>query len=202
MSLVDHGGFSNLLRTSPDTFQSGQSDAGLQTRAYAAAWLHNALAMAFFNVTNPEVGNVAPFTSLNSTIGRKFPLGKPTNIGFGEMTLSTLWGQYLPLPFSISSLENSSRPDNSSSSSSSYEDPRAVYPNPFKITVSNFSLPQLECQGAGAGNLANMSNIAIACGLMYGAARRLDIPRGTSGSVPEPGSWWLQPLLLCYGPQS
>jgi hypothetical protein len=32
MSLVDHGGFSNLLRTSPDTFQSGQSDAGLQTR--------------------------------------------------------------------------------------------------------------------------------------------------------------------------
>lgn len=198
LSLVDRGGFSNINRTYPEKpFFAGQSDAELQFRAYKAAWINNAWTMMFLNVTNPRTAKLAPFSYMNSTVGKKFPLDarQAASAGYGQIALSSRYGDYLPLQYSLLSSGNSSLLGNASFPST--QDPRSVYPNPFRVLRSNFSMASIECQGAGGQDLANISNLAIACGLMYGAATRVNIPEGTSGLVAEPGSWWSQPLYSC-----
>src|SRR4051794_29341288 len=50
------------------------------------------------------------------------------------------------------------------------------------------------CNGAGSGDYANITNIAMECGLIYGAARRKD---GAASIIFEPESEWVQPIYSC-----
>jgi hypothetical protein len=50
------------------------------------------------------------------------------------------------------------------------------------------------CRGQGGGDLANITNIVSACGLLYGAPRRKD---NTTSSLFDPGSAWTLPMYSC-----
>lgn len=50
------------------------------------------------------------------------------------------------------------------------------------------------CRGSGGADLANFTNIASECGLLYGAPHRKD---GSNSSLFEPGSAWVLPLYSC-----
>jgi hypothetical protein len=50
------------------------------------------------------------------------------------------------------------------------------------------------CQGAGGADLANITNVGVVCGQVYGAARPAD---GSSSLIFEPGSQWSIPLYSC-----
>lgn len=66
--------------------------------------------------------------------------------------------------------------------------------NPFQITDANFSTITTLCQGEGELDLANISNIAVGCGVLYGAPRRED---GTPSLIFTPGSQWTLPMYTC-----
>jgi hypothetical protein len=122
--LTDRGGFANLDQTYPHFNQDNpQVDPDLIGRAYKAAWLNNAYAMNFLNVTNPNnsvYGNKS-FTYLQSGVGKTFPLPASVAGEFRSLGLSTQYGYYL---FG-NGLASSGDP---------------TYPNPFNITQrDNFS---------------------------------------------------------------
>lgn len=77
---------------------------------------------------------------------------------------------------------------------SSLDDPRTVYYNPFRITWENFTDANTICSGAGSSDNANITNVGVMCGLMFGAATRID---GHSSLILSPGSWWTQPIYSC-----
>ena len=54
--------------------------------------------------------------------------------------------------------------------------------------------PELVCAGAGGADLANITNMAASCGLLYGAPRRLD---GSASLLFDPGSAWTLPMYSC-----
>jgi hypothetical protein len=68
------------------------------------------------------------------------------------------------------------------------------YRNPFNITFDNYTDISVLCEGVGGQDLANINNIAVACGLVLGAAKRKD---GTASLVFAPGTWWSQPVYTC-----
>ncbi|ERF69815.1 hypothetical protein EPUS_08016 [Endocarpon pusillum Z07020] len=185
LSLVDQGGFVNLNRTYPRIeLTDTQTDPKLKERAYKAAWQTNALTMVYLNVTRPSPNS---FSYLKSEIERHFPLS--TRVGsYDSFTTSDRWGVLIDAPWAYSngSVFNTSR--------SSFDDPATFYSNPFNINLGNFSDINLICQGAGANDLANITNIGAACGLVFGAARRKD---GSESLIFEPESWWTQPLYSC-----
>lgn len=74
------------------------------------------------------------------------------------------------------------------------EVPGANYSNPFSISGANYSDISLICSGAGGGDLANLTNIHVECGLLFGAARRID---GSKSLVMEPLTWWTQSVYSC-----
>ncbi|KAH0845116.1 hypothetical protein AYO21_01623 [Fonsecaea monophora] len=204
--LTDRGGFANLIQKYPlwdreDT----QKNPDLYLRAYKAAWINNAWSMAFMNVTNfanQSDPDSHAFEYLNSHVGKTFPLmssntsglsGMSSSLGPDLLTTSTLFGYYLSgLDQGTGIYDNYSSSLNLSTSSTPSVPP--LYSNPFKITQSNFSSAELLCQGAGGQDIANITNFAAACGLLYGAPRR----RGGSESVVfEPGSKWTIPLYSC-----
>ena len=80
LNLTDRGGFVSLNHTYPlcDRGDSQQSPE-LWLRAYKAAWLNNALSMAFMNVTNiaNETSHLKAFSYLDSTMNKTFPLHYP-----------------------------------------------------------------------------------------------------------------------------
>ena len=184
LSLVDQGGFVNLNHTYPlIDLTDTQTDPKLKERAYKAAWQTNALTMVYLNVTRPSPNS---FSYLKSEIGRHFPLSSRVG-SYDSFTTSSSWGGLIDAPFAYSN-------GSLSNSSSSYDDPATVYSNPFGINSGNFSDINLICQGAGGNDLANITNIGAACGLVFGAARRKD---GTESLIFEPESWWTQPLYSC-----
>lgn len=102
MALVDHGGFSDLSRTSPNltTSANGQGDIDLRERAYTAAWLNNFLTLAYFNATDPDPTNI---TRLDVTPGMEFKSDPSIKNGtfvieYQSLRSSLYFGEYLVLP--------------------------------------------------------------------------------------------------------
>ncbi|KUL84806.1 hypothetical protein ZTR_07305 [Talaromyces verruculosus] len=196
--LTDRGGFVNLNRTYP-TFDkdNSQSNLDLYGRAYKGAWLSNALSMAFLNVTNPHNGNEPAFSYLNSSIGQEFvmpPAGDAATsvyFSYDAFVTSSTWAGYLGAPLCVNCGGNST---NSTGSSNSTNYPTGNFPNPFGITTKNFTVITELCTGQGTADLANITNVGIMCGLVYGAARRAD---GSTSLIFEPNTNWTIPLYSC-----
>jgi hypothetical protein len=140
--LTDHGGFVNLNQTYPfwvpgDT----QADPMMWYRAYKAAWLSNALTMAWMNVTNiaNDTTGVKAFSYLNSTLGKRFPLHYPdgstatsyNSIRPSALDITTTWGEYLDRT-------DEGRSNISSLSNTTYDFPskEPIYANPFNISLA------------------------------------------------------------------
>lgn len=229
LHLTDRGGFVNLKPEYPvwdraDTQQTPE----LQLRAYKAAWINNALSMAFMNITNVRIGNTGPkaFSYLRSTLNQTFPLSYPNgkqanslfNIKPSSFQIATRFGGYLD-----DADKGRSNKSGIGNSSTEYSFPSfpPLYTNPFGIQSSckyatnesclGFSLagksdeiikrphcaheaPELTCAGSGGGNLANITNMAGKCGLLYGTPRRGD---GSASLLFNPGSSWTLPMYSC-----
>lgn len=144
--LVDHGGFVNINKTYPASdLGDEQVDPRLWFRAYKGAWLTNAFAMAYMNVTstNNETTGRKSFAYLNSTMGKQFPLyfsdGKTairsSNIKPNSLSIATSWGDFLSGTegtSNVSTIGNETKISNFTAQA-------PIYPNPFHITSSNWS---------------------------------------------------------------
>ncbi|KAL2402668.1 hypothetical protein ABEF93_003030 [Exophiala dermatitidis] len=181
ISLVDNGGFANLVPKYPHVnVTNSQVDPDLQGRAYKAAWMVNAYTMMVMNLTRP---NPNAFGYLNSKVGNKYPVTSDQTMGvrLNGIYITSSWFSLLD-------------PDAYLSNYTLADVPAANYSNPWGITAYNYSDIALICSGAGAKDLANLTNIHVACGLVFGAARRLD---GSKSLVLEPDTWWTQPVYSC-----
>ncbi|KAH8891705.1 hypothetical protein GQ53DRAFT_865652 [Thozetella sp. PMI_491] len=177
LTLVDKGGFVFLNQTYPGyDHEKSQSNPDLQARAYKAAYLHNAWSMAYLNVTSIH----PPFRYVDSTFGKQYPLpgGSSTS-----MYLTAGISSYAPTwllsntPAAIFSGFNVS------------------YSNPYNVTSSNFDSIGVVCAGASDLDIANISDIYVACGLVRGAPVPLD---GTPSSLRfQDGSRWSSSLYSC-----
>ncbi|WEW55920.1 hypothetical protein PRK78_001355 [Emydomyces testavorans] len=183
VKLTDRGGFSKLNTTYPQYDRGDpQKDPDLYGRAYKAAYLHNAYTMLLLNVTNPRTASLKPWSYLDSTEGKTFPIDiffsnlQPNQLGAHKDWL--LWDG-VSYGGALSNLSSSSK---------------VKYPNPYKVTKTNFTSISTLCQGAGSLDLANITNIGVGCGLIAGAARRAD---GNFALVAEPRSQWTVPLYSC-----
>jgi hypothetical protein len=179
--LTDRGGFANLIQEYPYYDRSDpQANPDLAGRAYKAAWMNNALTMVYLNVTRPNPG---AWAYLDSTVGKRFPLSASfSSVSFDSLTATSEWGTFLDLGTSNETSFNFSGSTG------------GTYPNPFQISSSNFSDINTICQGAGGLDLANVTNIAMACGMVFGAARRQD---GSASLIFAPGTQWTVPLYSC-----
>ena len=144
LNLTDRGGFVNLNHTYP-AWKRGdtQKNPELWLRAYKAAWLNNALSMAFLNVTNVnnQTTSLKAFSYLNSTLNKTFPLHYPSGEPAGRMKSfrpSTLqvaasFGGYLDNTdvgqSNISTIGNTT-------TESKFPSKLPIYPNPFNISTS------------------------------------------------------------------
>lgn len=164
LNLTDRGGFVNLNQTYPawekgDTQQSPE----LWLRAYKAAWLNNALTMAFMNVTNVanETTHLKAFSYLDSRINKTFPLHYPNGEAANRMSslkpnaleVSASFGNYLDNldkgQSNISTFGNSTTEYN-------FPSKEPIYANPFNVstgftgsrTYDNFSAAG-ECRQNG-----------------------------------------------------
>lgn len=138
--LTDRGGFVNINHTYPRWEKENvQERPDLWQRAYKAAWLNNAITMAYMNVTNPsnETTGVKAFQYLNSSIGRRFRLHKEdgttaTNLVIEPSTLkaSSAYGEYLQGTEGLSNY--------SATSNTTYDFPSEppLYPNPYNMDIS------------------------------------------------------------------
>lgn len=179
VALVDQGGFAEINTTYPRLeFYNTQENPALLERAYKAAWLTNAYNMLYFNITRPSPH---AFSYMNSKVGQRYPI----NLEATSPLQSFLVGS----DFSI--LAN---PQPYQSNDTFLTAQSANYRNPFNITSENYTDIAMLCEGAGGQDLANISNIAVACGLVLGAAKRKD---GTASLVFAPGTWWSQPIYTC-----
>ncbi|KKZ63673.1 hypothetical protein EMCG_01980 [[Emmonsia] crescens] len=181
--LTDRGGFVNLNTDYPvyDRMDS-QSNPNFFGRAYKAAYLNNALAMIYLNISNPRTKDLEPFSYLNSEMNKTFPLARNSAIKPDIFLTERTWGSYLKLPSG-----NFNSTSNRTGSGSDY-------PNPFGVTTRNLTSISTLCQGAGGLDYANITNIGVVCGIAFGAARRGD---GSRSLVFEPGTNWTVPLYSC-----
>ncbi|KAK2761138.1 hypothetical protein FQN54_001659 [Arachnomyces sp. PD_36] len=241
--ITDHGGFVNLNHEYPEVERNDtQANPDLQARAYMAAWVNNAMTMFYLNVSNPAEPSPEPFTYMDSTLGKRFPLpvSALTPVHWDALLTTVEWGSFLNLPPSSSSLarsldslnqkrqkdsnaspdqkdtskptetskQNSGGSPNDTSKPTKSSDPKQTsspggdsgdsedieYPNPFYVGASNFTFAQSACQGATGGDLANISNIGVTCGMVFGAARRED---GSRSLIFDRGTNWTVPLYSC-----
>jgi hypothetical protein len=120
--LTDRGGFVDLNHTYPHLdISDPQANANLYTRAYKAAWLHNAYTAVYFNVTSltDEEKGTKAWAYVNSGMGSTFPLStdKVSGLaGVSSLTLTSNFGDYIQGVF-----------DNSTGF------------NPFGVTSANYS---------------------------------------------------------------
>ena len=179
VTLVDQGGFAEINTTYPHLeFYNTQENPALLERAYKAAWLTNANNMLYFNVTRP---NPHAFSYLNSKVGQRYPITLETTNPLQSFSVSS----------DFSSLVN---PQLYQSNDTFPTTQSVNYRNPFNITFENYTDITVLCEGVGGQDLANINNIAVACGLVLGAAKRKD---GIASLVFAPGTWWSQPVYTC-----
>jgi hypothetical protein len=172
--ITDRGGFVNLNHTYPHYDRTKpELNADLTGRAYQAAWLFNVYIALIFNVTRPNPG---AFGYLNSHVGKSFPLQGTGFPSVDALSASTFEDSYDDL-FDLTSTNSTLGPS-----------------NPFQITEANFSAITALCQSDGEMGFANISNIVVGCGVLYGAPRRED---GTPSLVFTPGSQWTLPMYTC-----
>jgi len=177
--ITDRGGFANLNQTYPYYNRTQpELNPDLAGRAYKGAWLFNVFLALYLNVTRP---NPNAFAYINSNIGKTFPL-EGTSFPEVDKLSSTDFGSSFNDLFDSSGFSSNS--SNSSSSAS----------NPFSISESNFTDIAVLCQGASELDYSNISNIAVGCGILYGAARRED---GSASLIFEPDSRWSMPMFSC-----
>jgi hypothetical protein len=65
---------------------------------------------------------------------------------------------------------------------------------PYILINGTFPPPGIICSGAGRGDIANITNIFVTCGLVSGPPRRVD---GGPQGIFELGSQWTTPLYSC-----
>ncbi|KAK0716066.1 hypothetical protein B0H67DRAFT_645739 [Lasiosphaeris hirsuta] len=174
--LTDRGGFINLNHTAPSFDDTDpQANPDLWGRAYYAGMFNNFFTMLYLNVTNPanRTLGIKSFEYLNSTLDQSFPLGVESSRTSRGLGITSQYGHYL--------------------FGSSSKGPK--YPNPYNVTLSGwFDDARDACAGARAGDIANISNIYVACGLMRGVAKRMDPgPKG----IAEHNSKWSAPVYSC-----
>ncbi len=135
LSLTDHGGFSQLSRTSPNLSipkdGNGQGLLDLKERAYKAAWANNFLTLVYFNKTDPDATNITrwdvtpgmAFYSSNSsdTIANDTANAGNFVVQYQAIRSSLYFGDYLMLPATPSSQNKS-----------------ALTANPFGISIEDF----------------------------------------------------------------
>lgn len=192
--LVDQGGFYNVNKTSPyldDWFDDLQTtllehgDPSLEARAYRAAWYMNVLNMYYLNITKPGTNRTA---YMNSKLGQRFPANNSFDVSHKDrLAFTTFSGLISGIPSGYT-LSNGSL----YTSNSSYNDP--FWTNPFNMTTYNWTDVSPTCTAAMAGDYANITNLAVRCGLILGPAKRVD---GSTNSIVEPGSWWTRPIYSC-----
>ncbi|EFR05476.1 hypothetical protein MGYG_08489 [Nannizzia gypsea CBS 118893] len=196
--LTDRGGFTNLVLEYPYWDRNDtQRRPELWHRAYKAAWINNAWSMAFMNVTNlrnESDPDSKAFTYLDSFLGKRFPLqvngssSTTINIRPDSLVTSSLFGYYL------SGTDMGVNGTKLSSLNITTPDKPPLYSNPWKVNSLNFSSANILCSGSGGKDLANITNIAAKCGLLYGAPQRVD---GGESLIFEPGSNWTVPMYSC-----
>ncbi|KAL3454396.1 hypothetical protein BJX65DRAFT_1254 [Aspergillus insuetus] len=134
--------------------------------------------MIFLNVTNPGNYNGSgdsAFSYLNSHVGKTFRL-----IREGETTSSLRFLPYMSLQAFTSYGEYLQGTDHAytgvNSSDPALEDlnqPRpTIYSNPFHIDDRNFTPAVPLCRRTTQDDYANISNIAVGCGMVYGVPQR------------------------------
>ncbi|KAH8893095.1 hypothetical protein GQ53DRAFT_840793 [Thozetella sp. PMI_491] len=189
--LTDRGGFFNLNRTYPRiSLGETQKNPRLYERAYQAAWLHNAYAAVYFNITNPgnsTTGEKA-FQYFHSEInqtwsidisgyfdsgGTSRPVTDLTTPGLDSLTLSLEFGQYLNAARNIAN--------------------RSTI-NPWNITDEDWIDMRIQCGGAGSGDKANITNILVGCGQLRSVPHRSNPGNPT---VFDDGSSWTQKIYVC-----
>lgn len=186
ISLIDNGGFSNLIQQYPYLkMDDNQNNPKLRDRAYKAAWLVNVYAALIFNVTRPSPH---AFGYLNSELGKKFPLADGSNPGASPagVYVDRLFENLVDLNKNVVSTRNNTFTNQTETT--------GIYQNPWGISSENYSDINILCQGTGGGDYANSSNIQVQCGLFYTAAQRVD---GKESMVLEPNSTWRQGVYTC-----
>lgn len=170
LAITDRGGFVNLNHEYPEFEENDtQANPDLQSRAYMAAWLSNAMTMFYLNVSNPAEPSPEPFTYMDSTVGKRFPLSPPKSMSlyWDAFMTSTKWGSFLNVPSSqgtfARAVDSSSQKDQtdtgessnpkdtskptktsntkqtSSPGNSSASGSDIKYPNPFYVNEKNFT---------------------------------------------------------------
>lgn len=144
LNLTDRGGFVDLNHTYPKWERGDtQQNPELWLRAYKAAWINNALSMAFMNVTNiyNDTTSLRAFSYLNSTMNKTFPLHYPNgktanslmNIRPSSLQVATSFGGFL-------NNADTARPNVSTigNQTTNYSFPAElpIYANPFNISIS------------------------------------------------------------------
>ncbi|KAL5046690.1 hypothetical protein BDW71DRAFT_207178 [Aspergillus fruticulosus] len=176
VSLVDEGGFSNLLRTAPlarTATVNGQVDLNLKDRAYKAAWLNNYYTMVFLNITD---GDSQTLNRVDSVHGQRVDLwdGKSNNnftIAFSAIQTNLDYGAYL----NLTATQNRTF-------------------NPQNVTALDFRAASTICSGTTNSSPSNINSTLIACGLVLGAATRTD---GGDDRILDPATPWTIPLFSC-----
>ena len=182
MTLVDNGGWSDSFVPKYPilNISDGQKDPQLRNRAYKAAWNINAYSMLVMNLTRPSPN---AFGYMKSKLGDRYSTTEDLTHG------ALLNGIYATNLFSYFM-----DPDGYVSNYSLADAPGANYSNPFELDLTNYTSISTICSGAGGMDHTNMSNIHVECGLVFGAAQRLDGPQSL---VFEPMAWYEQPVYVC-----
>ena len=187
--LVDRGGFARLAPRFPfpgfPLWNDTQNPAELRLRAYKAAWMSNALAAIFLNLTSVGHGGIAPVAS---GVGQKHmiaALGSPL-IDFGTVSLSPINGGFLQLGFGSGS--------GFGSESSARLNLTAEARARLSISASNFTDAGTLCAGTTFGTPGNASNVAVRCGYVFGAAHLAD---GRDSLLFAPNSTYERNLFVC-----
>lgn len=130
MSLVDQGGFAHFDKDywNDTDYVSTEAGLNLHDRAFMAAWFSNALTMFYLNVSNPKQDPyVHGYMYLDSTVGKRFALSKPDTgypVSYDSFVTTNRFDDFLNLNYSDTLTNGLST---------------SAYPNPFRITASNFT---------------------------------------------------------------
>lgn len=194
--LIDQGGYVNIQKASPylpgwfDDLQIAlmeDGDPSLEGRAFRAGWWTNAQFMLYFNVTSPGTNRSEYLTS---EVGSRFPVNTTYSV---EQKDRLAFGGFSSLVSSVPSAVDFYNGTISVSNISSFSG-TPYWTNPFNMSMLNFTNIDAFCSATAMGDLANMTNIGVKCGLLLGPSRRVD---GENSLVFTPGSWWTRPVYSC-----